>query len=147
MDFITIGLILGLVATLALVWSVLYAAGRTEARPAGVDRQALDRAEHLVQTVLSDQEHQQLQEQGYLELPSRLHQGRRYRIPARPGLVEQLDPGGRRRLLCLVPLVTLPEPELVLVHKLWIEADEEQYLRLANRIPLWPDTPTWRGLC
>lgn len=139
MDPLLIVLLAAMFVAALLAWGVRVGGNASGARFARVDPEAYARAERLVQAVLSERERRQLKEQGYLEVPSRLQSGRLYRIPARPGLVEQVDPNGRRRLLCLVPMDPIPDPEVVLVHKLWLEADEAQYLRLANRIPLWPD--------
>jgi hypothetical protein len=35
--------------------------------------------------------------------------------------------------LCLQPLVWVPDPDLVAIHKLMIQANEEVYLQTANR--------------
>ncbi len=115
-----------------------------------VDPVDLARARVLVRELLTPAELQQLEQTGYLELASPHRSGTRYRIPAGPGPVEAVQPDGVRHLLCLVPLSPLPAPDLVLLHKLWIEADEPEYLRRANKLPVLPgrDTAlqqnTWR---
>jgi hypothetical protein len=46
--------------------------------------------------------------------------------------------------LCLQPVEPLPEGDVVLMHKLMIEANEQEYLRTANHFV--PDTifhPGW----
>lgn len=126
-----IGLLLFLILLAVGLWVLTL-----QAWPAPmVDREAVARARALLREVLAEAEWQQLQQTGWLELESPTRPGARYRIPARPGPVELVEPTGERRLLCLVPLAPLPVPELVLLHKLWIEADEAEYLRRANRLP------------
>jgi hypothetical protein len=40
--------------------------------------------------------------------------------------------------LCLQPLEWVPDADMVVMHKLMIEADEETYLQTANKlIPIW----------
>ena len=94
------------------------------------------RAERLLAANLSERERLQLQRCGYIELVSPKVRGRTYRVPARPGMVEVYEHGEPAMRLCVQPAVPLPQPDVVLMHKLLIEGDEQTYLRMANRLPL-----------
>ena len=91
------------------------------------------RADRLVRELLTPGELAQLEERGYLEVPSRATPGRCYRVPARPGLVTVMEAGRPVVRLCLHPARTLPEGEHVIAHKLLLEGAEAEYWRLANR--------------
>jgi hypothetical protein len=45
------------------------------------------------------------------------------------GVIEQ---GRRKADLCLQPLECVPDADIVVIHKLMIEADEETYLQTTN---------------
>jgi hypothetical protein len=96
---------------------------------------AARRADLLVREVLSAAELAELDERGYLEVPSRTWPARRYRVPAWPGWVIVVEDGRAVSWLCLRPTRALPPRELVVVHKLMLEGAEQEYLRLANRVP------------
>jgi hypothetical protein len=97
-------------------------------------RHAARRADALVRRVLSDAEQAELHKQGFLELASQTVPGRKYRIPAGDAPVASLEPDGRVVYLCLQPVRPIPRKELVLVHKLLLEADEAGYWQRANRV-------------
>jgi hypothetical protein len=62
--------------------------------------------------------------------------GRTYRIPRGPGQVLVLEHDRVTERLCVQPASGgLPEADVVLMHKLLIEADEETYLHTANHFP------------
>lgn len=90
------------------------------------------KGQELLRAVLTPAEHAQLTERGYLEVPSPSVAGRVYRIPRRRGAVQRLDAGEAPVRLCVVPDRWLPDADIVLMHKLLIEADEDRYLALAN---------------
>ncbi|HEX5502775.1 MAG TPA: hypothetical protein VFW96_09135 [Thermomicrobiales bacterium] len=90
------------------------------------------KGQELLRAVLTAAEHAQLAERGYLEVPSPSVAGRVYRIPRHRGTVQRLDAGQAPVRLCVVPDRWLPDADIVLMHKLLIEADEERYLALAN---------------
>jgi hypothetical protein len=98
-------------------------------------RRVQQRAEALVRQTLSAAEYAQLGRDGFLQVASRRRPGRVYRIPA-GGVspVASLEPDGRVVYLCLQPADGVPGEELVLVHKLLLEADEDDYRRRANRV-------------
>ena len=95
---------------------------------------AEQRAERLLQAHLSARQYQQLRGAGYLEVPSRLHPGRAYRLPAQPGRVAVYEGGRPVGQLCVIACDPLPQADLILAQKWLIEADEQAYLTLANWI-------------
>jgi hypothetical protein len=94
------------------------------------------RAQALLRQLLDGSEQLQLNRLGYLEVASRTHQGRFYRIPAHGGYVHVYEHGQAVSRLCVVPVDPLPDADVPLVHKLLIEADEEAYLAKANHFPV-----------
>jgi hypothetical protein len=100
----------------------------------GRRRRIAQRAEALVQRILSEDERRQLQRDGFLEVPSPSVAGRRYRIPRRGAPVAVLEPDGRVVYLCLQPETPVAQEELVVVHKLLLEGAEADYWRQANRV-------------
>ena len=55
-------------------------------------------------------------------------------MPRTQGLVRVIEQGRHKANLCLQPLETVPDADVVVIHKLMIEADEETYLQTANRL-------------
>ncbi|HEV2457453.1 MAG TPA: hypothetical protein VGS80_03745, partial [Ktedonobacterales bacterium] len=94
--------------------------------------QAEAHAREVLSALLTEVEYQQLSAQGYIEVQSRSRAERTYRIPASGGQVLMLESGKEVLRLCLQPTTMLPRGDVVLTHKLLLEADEEQYLRTAN---------------
>ncbi len=94
--------------------------------------EAEKRAEELLSELLSEDERQQMARFGYLPVPSPSTANRVYRIPARTGWVEVYEGDGLAMKLCALPSEGLPSGDVVLMHKLMIEADEQEYLRRAN---------------
>ena len=97
-------------------------------------RAARERAEALLRELLTAAECGQLERLGFLEVPSPTHPGRVYRVPRRRGRVTVLEGGAPVMLLCVGPVRALPDGDVVLLHKLMIEGDEAEYLRVANRL-------------
>jgi hypothetical protein len=97
-------------------------------------RRAAQHADALVRRLLSDAEQAELRTQGFFEVASQMVPGRKYRIPAGSAPVASLEPDGRVVYLCLQPACPLPRKELVVVHKLLLEADEAGYWQHANRV-------------
>jgi hypothetical protein len=109
-------------------------ADRDEARrepPNGIFT-AEGRAHVLLREMLSDAEYVQLIECGYLEVASPSRPQRVYRIPGLAGRVRVYDHGREVVELCLQPTEPLPDCDLVLMHKLMIQANESEYLAKAN---------------
>jgi hypothetical protein len=92
------------------------------------------RASELLRIVLTEDQHRQLMKRGYVDFPSPNHPERTYRVPQAPGLVGVIEQGRRKASLCLQPLEGIPDDDIVVMHKLMIEADEETYLQTANVI-------------
>ena len=91
------------------------------------------RAEAMLREVLTEQEQQDLARHGYLEIASPSHPSRTYRIPRRRGQITLYERGVPIVTLCVQPTVPMPDADLVLLHKVLIEADEAMYLAVANR--------------
>jgi len=92
------------------------------------------RAASLLREMLTPEECRQLLWHGYLEVPSPAIAGRVYRVPrARGSFVQVLEDGKAVMRLCVQPVERLPEADVVVLHKLMIEANEEVYLEKANK--------------
>jgi hypothetical protein len=98
------------------------------------ERRATRHAEDLVRHVLSDREYAQLRREGFIEVRSRRVPGRAYRIPAGGSPVAALEPDGRLVYLCLQPALPVPRPELLIIQKLLLEGDEDEFWQRANRV-------------
>jgi len=93
---------------------------------------AESRAKVLLREMLSENQYQQLIKFGYLEVSSPSIDNRIYRIPGSGGLVKVYEKGCAVMELCLQPAEPLPDGDVVVMHKLMIEANEEEYLQKAN---------------
>jgi hypothetical protein len=87
----------------------------------------------LLCAVLTSEQYCQLMQLGYIDIPSPRYQERIYRVPRGPGLVRVIEQGRQTASLCLQPLERVPDADIVVMHKLMIEADEETYLLKAHR--------------
>jgi hypothetical protein len=90
------------------------------------------RADKLLRAVLTRAQYRQLMWRGYVDIKSPCDQKRVYRVPRDPGLVGMIEQGKRKADLCLQLLEWVPGADIVVMHKLMIEADEETYLQTAN---------------
>ena len=90
------------------------------------------RAKALLREILSETQYQQLVKCGYLEVISPTIDERVYRIPGSGGLVKVFERGCPVMELCLQPAEPLPDGDVIVMHKLMIEANEEEYLSKAN---------------
>lgn len=90
------------------------------------------RANGLMREVLSVGQYQQLTRHGYIEVTSPHIPQRTYRIPGAGGLVRVYEQGHAIMDLCLQPVDPLPDGDVVVMHKLMIEANEQEYLAKAN---------------
>ena len=93
---------------------------------------AESRAKVLLREMLSEHQYQQLIKYGYLEVQSPTIDNRIYRIPGSGGLVKVYERGCAIMELCLQPAEPLPDGDVVVMHKLMIEGNEEEYLQKAN---------------
>lgn len=96
------------------------------------------RAARRLKRFLSEDQIETWRQHGYVDVQSAHHPGRRYRIPARPDvdLVWMYEEDRVAQGLCVQPEgQRLLAADLVLMHKLYIQADEERYLLAARRYP------------
>lgn len=101
-------------------------------------REAERRAGELLRAVLTQEQYGQLIQRGYVDIPSPSDPQRVYRVPQAPGRVQMREKGKVKVNLCLLPIGQVPDADLVVIHKLMIEADEETYLQKANVfVPIW----------
>lgn len=98
--------------------------------PSAADR----RAESLLRELLGEERYRRMARQGYLEVKSPGYPGRVYLVPRRPGHVQVREGTQVVMRLCGVSTETVPPADVVVMHKLMIESDEEEYLRLCNRV-------------
>ena len=91
------------------------------------------RAGELLRAVLTPDQYGHLMQRGHIDIASPSDPERIYRVPKGPGRVQVREKGRLTMWLCLQPLERVPEADLLVMHKLMIEADEETYLRKANR--------------
>ncbi|MGI5837826.1 MAG: hypothetical protein ACOX87_15225 [Chloroflexota bacterium] len=98
-------------------------------------RDAEERAELLIRSLLTEEDYRKLRRDGYLDIPSPNYPQRVYRVPSGAGTVAVLEGGQCIARLCLYSTQPIPEKEAVLIHKLMIEGNEQEYLRTANHLP------------
>jgi hypothetical protein len=91
------------------------------------------RASDLLRATLTPEQLRQLTWRGYLEVPSPTEPQRIYRVPKAKGYVQVIENGRAIMRLCLQPVEYLPDADIVVLHKLMIEANEEFYLQKANK--------------
>lgn len=96
-------------------------------------RQAEVRADSLLSEVLTNDEYYQLRRRGYLEVFSPSNPARIYRVPRHRGRVQVFEDGKSIMTLCVQPTSLVPDSDVILMHKLMIEGNEQEYLQLANR--------------
>jgi hypothetical protein len=99
-------------------------------------REAQQRAEALLRSLLSDAEYQQLNRNQYLEIRSPSRPARIYRVPRHKGQVKVYESGMVVEALCVQAVEPMPDGDTILMHKLMIEGNEEEYLRIANHFDL-----------
>ncbi len=93
-----------------------------------------EEVEAVLQKYLSDAERKQLEDDGYLKVPSPNFNGRIYRVyPQRGGMASVYEAGQEVLMLFLLPKDWVHSSLIPLIHKLMIEGDEKQYLRTANQ--------------
>ena len=92
------------------------------------------RANELLRSVLNSEQYDQLKRKGYLDIKSPRDPGCIYRVPRRQGQVKVIEQGRHKANLRLQPRKAVPDADIVAIHKLMIEADEETYLQTANKL-------------
>jgi hypothetical protein len=138
-------LLLSLCIALALVTAALSARALMEAfccpslpRDLPVDRGGSateDRVDDLLRAVLDEAEYGMLAARGHLDVVSPANAARVYRIPRYGGLVTVYEQGRAMVDLCLQPERPLPSGDVVVLHKLMIQASESDYLAIARQHP------------
>lgn len=102
------------------------------------------RAANLLRDVLTPEQCRQLLWHGYLEVQSPSAAGRIYRVPrARGSFVQVIEDGKAVMRLCVQPIERLPDADVIVLHKLMIEANEEHYLQRANKYLCVDQTPSF----
>jgi hypothetical protein len=96
------------------------------------------RAEALLRGILSEQEYQQLTRRGFLEVPSPSLPNRVYRVPRNRGPVSVFEEDKLVMNLCIQPTKPVPAADVVMMHKLMIEGNEQEYLKIANQLEPTP---------
>ncbi len=91
------------------------------------------RATDLLRDILTPEQCHQLVWRGYLEVPSPTEPRRVYRVPRTKGYIQVIENGRAVMRLCVQPVEHLPDADIVVLHKLMIEANEEIYLQKANK--------------
>jgi hypothetical protein len=91
------------------------------------------RAANLLRDILTAEQLRQLTWRGYLEISSPTKLQRVYRVPRSKGYVQVIENGRAIMRLCLQPVECLPAADIVVLHKLMIEGNEEAYLQKANK--------------
>lgn len=131
--------ILLLLLLLLIAWVIVRPLPRLpgfgdEPRPSYAERVAAQaRAEELLRGAIGPDAFVDLMRLGYLEVRSPSISNRVYRVPSSRGQVEVYEDGQLVMKLCVVPTKALPDGDVVLMHKLMIEANEDYYLKVANR--------------
>lgn len=119
-------------------WRDSHAARRTCDGPG-------ERAERLLRSLLDEHEYRQLMKRGYLDVASPSDAHRFYRIPLFIGRVRVYERGRAVLDLCVQPVEPLPSADVVAMHKLMIQGNEQEYLACANHFPhssCFPRLPT-----
>lgn len=95
-------------------------------------------ARQLLKEVLTPDECARVGSRTFFSIPSRLYKGWEYLVPGPrvygQGTIVLRDERLQTQLImCVQPTTMLPPADRMLVHKLWIEADEDGYLGRANK--------------
>jgi hypothetical protein len=90
------------------------------------------RAEVLLRDLLNQSQLHQLRRRGYLDVPSPSRANRTYRIPRSRDQGRVYEDGRLIERLCVQAVEPVPTGDVVVMHKLMIEGNEDEYLRLAN---------------
>lgn len=140
---VTVLLALFGVVTLAVIWRARAAPYRPprdrrwrkrSPRSYRLRAEAERRAEQLLHDVLTEAEFQQFVCRGYLEVRSPTFPSRTYLVPDRQGPVTVCEYGRPIMRLCVQCVDRVPDCDTVAMHKLMIDGNEQEYLRLANRV-------------
>ncbi len=103
-------------------------------------REAEERAARVLAEILTPAELTHLSERGYLAVPSPGRPNRVYHVPRHAGMVSVYEGGMLTERLCVGATTKIPDGDVVVLHKLMIEGNEEEYLQLANHFSPRPYT-------
>ncbi len=106
-----------------------------ERDPPGVAAAAQENSLALLKTILSEGEYEQLTQWGYLDIRSPSNPQRIYRVRRNGGLVSVYEDGKAIQEVCVQPIEPLPRDDVVVLHKLMIQGNEQEYLARANQFP------------
>ncbi len=137
-------LVFGLLVVGGLCWSLAHPSHRHNVQPHQAHAEWLAAkacAEQLLMEMLSPEDYQQLARRGYIEVRSPNVPDRLYRVPKYRGRIHVYEAGRPVMSLCVQPVQLLPDADVVLIHKLMIEGNEQEYLRIANRFDVTPFRP------
>ena len=124
---------IGTISSALLLFAFLFAIVRVSRAPAYKARlQANRRADKLMREVLSEREYRQLRLCGFMDIASPNTPGRVYRIPRSRDQVRVYECGRLVERLCVQSVLSIPTGDIVVMHKLLIQGDEEEYLKTAN---------------
>ena len=107
---------------------------RAQLRSYRVQAEAERRAEALLRVVVGERAFGEMVRRGYLEVASPTFPSRIYLVPERQGPVTVCENGRPVMRLCVQTVERVPEYDAVVMHKLMIEGNEREYLRIANRV-------------
>ena len=107
---------------------------KAQLRSYRVQAEAERRAEVLVREVVGEAAFAQMTRRGYLEVRSPTFPSRVYLVPERQGPVTVCEHGRPIMRLCVQTVERVPDHDTVVMHKLMIEGNEREYLRIANRV-------------
>ena len=107
---------------------------RAQLRSYRVQAEAERRAEILLREVVGERAFGEMVRRGYLEVPSPTFPSRVYLVPERQGPVTVCENGRPVMRLCVQTVERVPDHDSVVMHKLMIEGNAREYLRVANRV-------------
>lgn len=97
--------------------------------------EAEERARKLLMKFLGKRRFEKAEKSGFIDIASKLYDGRIYRIPFRGGRIQVEENGKRIEALCFfIRKDALPLGDRVLAKALFAEYDEEELLRIANHM-------------
>ena len=107
---------------------------RSQLRSYRVQAEAERKAEILLKEVVGEARFAEMVRRGYLEVRSPTFPSRIYLVPERQGPVTVCEHGRPVMRLCVQTVERVPDHDTVVMHKLMIEGNEREYLRIANRV-------------
>lgn len=120
----------------AVVVQSLYPHAQEQALGYRLARPAVDqRVDEMLRDVLDEAEYHTLMTRDYLDVASSENAGYIYRIPRFGGMVTRYEYGRATIDLCVQPVDPLPGGDVVVLHKLMIQANEFDYVATARLYP------------